>query len=242
MQYAKACRSILIKYSRKGKEAIVNIDPSETWLIANGLVRPLQEPPESKAEWLPLDYQKYMHIFIIIDENTIINKNINTENSILNRLFKRKTVEKQKIKPTETEENNATTLTKIQKCKAKYVLLEELMMSMTEIGLEDVKSRISNTCKRIFNQLEQHNEKDRLANKFLNYYIDTLYDILRKYNDLKHSGECCETKKMAESVQQLIIKMSNIFSRQLEQLLETDIMDLEAEIKVLNAVADNEGV
>ena len=94
--------------------------------------------------------------------------------------------------------------------------------------------RLEDLAGKIFRIVEEEPEKKPKAATFLNYYLPTTQKLLDSYADFEESGVSGENVSQAK--QRIASTMDNIvagFERQLDQLYQSDAMDVDSDIRVM---------
>ena len=94
--------------------------------------------------------------------------------------------------------------------------------------------RLEDLAGKIFRIVEEEPEKQPKASTFLNYYLPTTQKLLDSYADFEESGVSGENVSQAK--QRIASTMDNIvagFERQLDQLYQSDAMDVDSDIRVM---------
>ena len=94
--------------------------------------------------------------------------------------------------------------------------------------------RLEDLAGKIFRIVEEEPAKKAKAATFLNYYLPTTQKLLDSYADFEESGVSGENVSQAK--QRIASTMDNIvagFERQLDQLYQSDAMDVDSDIRVM---------
>jgi 5-bromo-4-chloroindolyl phosphate hydrolysis protein len=82
----------------------------------------------------------------------------------------------------------------------------------------------------------------KLARNFFNYYLDATIRILKSYRDIvKYDHLDQKSKETLLKVEKMIEQIGIAFEKQLNKLLENDVMDLDVEITLLENMLKMEG-
>ena len=110
----------------------------------------------------------------------------------------------------------------------------------------DVRKEVDAICEvtaKILATIKNDPKDLRPARQFLNYYLDATIKIVTRYVDLStrgvRSAEIAETLKQVEDSLKTIHRA---FERQLELLLQYDVMDLNSELALLKRTIEMEGL
>ena len=94
--------------------------------------------------------------------------------------------------------------------------------------------RLEDLAGKIFRIVEEEPAKKAKASTFLNYYLPTTQKLLDSYADFEESGISGENVSQAK--QRIASTMDDIvvgFERQLDQLYQSDAMDVDSDIRVM---------
>lgn len=89
--------------------------------------------------------------------------------------------------------------------------------------------------------LQQHPERMSLSRRFVDYYQDRALLLVRKYEELENTGlEAQEVQQAKWEIKQLLDKFDEAYEDQFSKVLNAQLMDLDAEMKVMkqNMAAD----
>ena len=101
---------------------------------------------------------------------------------------------------------------------------------------------ICRTGAEIFDYLGKNPGDIPKARQFINYYLDATEKIVKQYVEL--SGRKDKTKEIEDSLKRVEAMLDSIketYSKQLHNLLEDDLLDLNTEITVLEKTMKFEG-
>ena len=96
---------------------------------------------------------------------------------------------------------------------------------------------------QIFDCVKEHPEKLKQIRKFLNYYLPTTIKLMEQYVTLQNQS--VKTENIEEGMQKiegLLDKVIVAFQRQLDSLFETDVVDITADIRVMEQMMASEGL
>ena len=102
--------------------------------------------------------------------------------------------------------------------------------------------RLEELAGRIFRIVEEEPEKKAKAATFLNYYLPTTQKLLDSYADFEEAGVSGENVSQAK--QRIADTMDKIvagFERQLDQLYQSDAMDVDSDIRVMEQMLRRDG-
>ena len=96
---------------------------------------------------------------------------------------------------------------------------------------------------QIFDCVKTHPEKLKQIRQFLNYYLPTTIKLMEQYVTLQNQG--MKTENIEDGMQKiegLLDKVIVAFQRQLDSLFETDVVDITADIRVMEQMMASEGL
>ncbi len=99
------------------------------------------------------------------------------------------------------------------------------------------------TGRDIMTYLSENVDRIPQARRFLNYYLDTAVQILKKYTSLKknHAPQP-QMQKVTQETVQAVETLKQAFEDQYQKLLSGDVMDIETDIEVLRNASKMDGV
>lgn len=115
--------------------------------------------------------------------------------------------------------------------------MEAILAASQQIAHTELRQQIQQlhgTGVRIMGYLNSHPNKITTARKFLGYYLDTSRNVVEKYRMLEESKlETAEVQRVRESTVRTMPILNAAFERQFTKLMANDIMDIEADLKLL---------
>ena len=96
--------------------------------------------------------------------------------------------------------------------------------------------------RRILSYLEENPEKISMARRFFTYYLDTADGLLERYIQLHETG--LRTPEVTETLRKTagtFPVLNEVFEKQFTRLMEGELMDVEAEISLLENTLKMEG-
>ena len=126
----------------------------------------------------------------------------------------------------------------------------DLLRQIREVN-EDIENpelsrkiyRIEEITQRILEFQKEHPDKAGELRKFLNYYLPTTWKILNAYAQLENQGvegeNITATKQRIEGMMDMVVEG---FERQLDKLFAGDMMDIAADITVMEQMMQGDGL
>lgn len=127
---------------------------------------------------------------------------------------------------------------------------KEQVSRIEEIGLKimdhKVRVEILEICSvagDIFDNFIKDPRDIKESRRFLIYYLDTTERIVSKYYELSRATYLSDdAKKTLKNVESTLVLIKDSFRNHLKKLTENDVLDLEAEVKVLQNTIKREGI
>ena len=102
---------------------------------------------------------------------------------------------------------------------------------------------VTEVAERILKDIENDPKDLRRARQFFTYYLDATINIVKRYADLSRRGSRSEalTQSLAKT-ESTLDTLKKAYDKQLALLLEDDVMDLDAELELLERTIKLEGL
>ena len=121
--------------------------------------------------------------------------------------------------------------------------LRELNDTIADIPISDKIDRIEVLTAKIFRIVEDNPSKLPQIRRFMNYYLPTTLKLLHSYATLEKQdihGENITAAK--ENIGRILETLATGFEQQLDQLFQSDVMDIAADINVLENMMQQDGL
>ena len=121
--------------------------------------------------------------------------------------------------------------------------LRELNRSIADFQISQKADKIESLTSKIFRTVEEKPEKRPRIDRFLSYYLPTTTKLLKAYSNFEKQGVKGENiTKAKEKIARTLDTLTAGFELQLDQLFESDVMDIAAEVKVLENLMKQDGL
>ena len=117
----------------------------------------------------------------------------------------------------------------------------ELNRNIDNPKLNASVNELVGTTDKILDYVYEHEKAASSLRKLVNYYLPTVEKLLKRYDDIEEQdvSNAVESRKKIED----IIDTTNVaFKNQLESLFDTDTLDINSEVKVLEQIYVKEGL
>ena len=160
---------------------------------------------------------------------------------LIARLFCRDVVEEVEEKPEPT--GNAELDKMISDGNLAIAEMKRLNESIKDEKISRQIDRLEEISGKIFDCVKEHPEKLKQIRQFLNYYLPTTIKLMEQYVTLQNQS--VKTENITEGMQKiedLLDKVIVAFQRQLDALFESDVVDITADIRVMEQMMASEGL
>ena len=131
---------------------------------------------------------------------------------------------------------------KLQEAKEDLDSIGRSMGKIEDAQIRSQSQRLHETASSILSYLEKHPEKIGIARRFIDYYQDTASSLLAKYVELEGSGLKTEdAAQLGEKTGKALQALNQAFEGQFERLMRNELMDMDAELKLLEQTIKMEG-
>ncbi len=107
----------------------------------------------------------------------------------------------------------------------------------------DAIDHIETITRSIFEHVNEHPEKEKQIQSFMNYYLPATLKLLNSYAELEKQPTAGENiVKSKERIEKTLERLVYAFDRQLNQLFESEAMDITTDIDVLEKMMAKDGL
>lgn len=126
--------------------------------------------------------------------------------------------------------------------KKQNAKIYEVMKKIEDKELVKNIDEIHDTADKIIDEVSKNPSKLNKSQNFFNYYLPTTLKILITYDNIENQQvENDEISKIMENTKKMIIKINASLEIQLASLFQAEIIDTDAEIKVLDTMLKSDG-
>lgn len=130
----------------------------------------------------------------------------------------------------------------IMEAKTKNLQIAKIIPKIEDPELVKMIKEINLTVEKIIKTVETKPDKYKKSEKFFNYYLPVTIKILNRYDEIENQKLTSEeSQKFMESTKKMIEKTNNAFKKQLSSLYQSDMIDLDAEMKVFDSMLKADG-
>ena len=123
----------------------------------------------------------------------------------------------------------------------KHIL--EMVSNIEDDTIKKNLKEINETVTKIIKTIEKNPDKVMLLKNFFDYYLPVTVKLVDRYDEFENQRlSSDEIKKLNESSIKTISEINDVFKKFLNSLYESDVVDTNVEIKVLNSMLKSDGV
>ena len=121
--------------------------------------------------------------------------------------------------------------------------LRDLNEKILDIVISEKIDRIEELTSKIFRIVEENPSKLPQIRRFMNYYLPTTLKLLHSYATLEKQGVGGENITAAkENIGRILDTLAKGYEQQLDQLFQSDVIDIAADINVLENLMQQDGL
>ena len=129
----------------------------------------------------------------------------------------------------------------VAKKQNKHIL--EMVSNIDDDTIKTNLREINETVTKIIKTIEKNPDKVRLLKNFFDYYLPVTVKLVDRYDEFENQRlSYDEIKKLNESSIKTISEINDVFKKFLNSLYESDVVDTNVEIKVLNSMLKSDGL
>lgn len=129
----------------------------------------------------------------------------------------------------------------LEDAREDFAAIETCKRKIRDPEVKTEVEKLNLTAEKIIAFLEENPEKIRLARQFIDYYQDTASSLLQKYVKLQDTNlSTNEVQKLKSETAKAVKTLNTVFEGQFQKLLRNEMMDMDAEIRLLQQTAKME--
>lgn len=129
----------------------------------------------------------------------------------------------------------------LEDAREDFAAIETCKRKIRDPEVKTEVEKLNLTAEKIIAFLEENPEKIRLARQFIDYYQDTASSLLQKYVKLQDTDlSTGEVQKLKTETAKAVKTLHTVFEGQFQKLLRNEMMDMDAEIRLLQQTAKME--
>ncbi len=159
-------------------------------------------------------------------------------------IWKDRTIEEEVPEPQPEPEPEDPELAELRRERDRAISeMRRLNESIQDPVISGQIDHIEATTAKIFEHVLAHPEKKSQIRRFLSYYLPTTIKLLNSYDRLDNAGVAGSNIDGAKGkITEVMATIVTAFDKQLDALFQGEVMDINAEIKVLQSILSGDGL
>ena len=130
----------------------------------------------------------------------------------------------------------------LEKAKEQNKEIYNIMYKIEDARIQVDVFQIHENVEKIIQTINAHPNKLKKINSFFDYYLPVTVKILRKYDEIENQKlSTKDGKEFMNNGQKMLHELNISFEKQLAKLYQSDIVDADAEMKVLDSMLKADG-
>ena len=130
---------------------------------------------------------------------------------------------------------------KLEQAIEDYENIRKSVGKIIDLQVKETAQKLCETSAKIIEYLENNPEKIRQARQFIDYYQDTAAKLLKRYITLQNSEiDNAEVSRLKKETKSAFITLDTAFNNQFEKLMRGELIDMQADIDVLEKMVKSE--
>lgn len=131
----------------------------------------------------------------------------------------------------------------IRQGRASIAAIRRLNEQIPDDDISKNLSALEDLTRKIFARLEADKQHSPRCRQFLNYYLPTTIELLERYVTLQNQGlDTGDVREAMGRIAGMLYTIREAFTRQLDSLFAQDVVDINAEITVMEQMMQAQGL
>lgn len=141
------------------------------------------------------------------------------------------------------KESNISLYQTLENAKKQNKHIMSMIPVIEDNSIKQNLKEINDTVTKIIKTIEKNPEKSRKIKNFFDYYLPVTVKIVDRYDEIENQKlSSKEIKKFNESTSKTVSEINGVFQKFLNNLYESDMIDMNVEMKVLNSMLKSDGL
>ncbi len=147
-----------------------------------------------------------------------------------------------KEKPKTLKESNLTLYKTLQNAKKQNAHILDMIPSIQDLEIQKNLNEINEAVSKIIQTIEKSPNKIRNIDNFFDYYLPITVKIVDRYDEIENQNlSSAESKKFIKTTNKMIEDINKAFRKILNNLYQSEIIDIDADMKVFNSMLKSDG-
>ena len=141
------------------------------------------------------------------------------------------------------KETNVSLYDTLEKAKKQNKHILEMTKYIEDDDINKNLKEINDTVSKIIKTIEEKPSKEKKIKNFFDYYLPVTVKLVDRFDQIENQKlSTSETKKFNENTSKMIEEINDVFKKFLNNLYESEMLDANVEIKVLNTMLKSDGL
>lgn len=130
----------------------------------------------------------------------------------------------------------------LENAKRQNKHIVEMIPMIEDEDIQKKLNEINESVSKIINTVSKNPKKVNQTNNFFDYYLPVTIKLIDRYDEIENQKlSSSESKKFFESTNKMIDEINKAYKKILSDLYKSDIVDMDAEMKVFNSLLKADG-
>lgn len=144
---------------------------------------------------------------------------------------------------TSLKESNLSLYQTLEKAKKQNKHILDMMSMIDDEEIRKNLNEINDTVDKIIKTIEKNPDREKKVKNFFDYYLPVTVKLVDRFDEIENQNiSSNESKKFYKSTSKTIEEINGVFKKFLNNLYESDMLDTNVEIKVLNSMLKADGL
>ena len=141
------------------------------------------------------------------------------------------------------KESNLSLYQTLEKAKKQNKHILDMMSVIDDEGIRKNLNEINDTVNKIIKTIEKNPDREKKVKNFFDYYLPVTVKLVDRFDEIENQNiSSSDSKKFYKSTSKTIEEINGVFKKFLNNLYESDMLDTNVEIKVLNSMLKSDGL
>lgn len=141
------------------------------------------------------------------------------------------------------KDSNPTLYQTLEKAKKQNKHILEMIPMIEDDDIKRDLKEINDTVNKIIKTIEKNPDREKKIKNFFDYYLPVTVKLVDRFDEIENQRiTSSASKKFNESTSNTISEINEVFKKFLNNLYESDMLDTNVEIKVLNSMLKSDGL
>lgn len=141
------------------------------------------------------------------------------------------------------KESNFSLYQTLEEAKKQNKHIFDMILMIENASVKKDLNEINDSVTKIIKTIEKAPTKEKQLKNFFDYYLPVTVKLVDRYDEIENQKiSSVESKKFNESTEKMISEINSVFKKFLNNLYQSDMLDVNVEIKVLNSMLKADGL